>query len=69
MDVGTNVGLTSRETAVGDEWKPVENSEPWRVEKDRYNHVGFRPVTTTGLRLEVTMQPTWSAGVAEWKVE
>ena len=29
----------------------------------------FTPVTTDELRLEVTMQPKWSAGVQEWKVK
>ncbi len=53
----------------GEEWKPVENSQPYPVEKDRYNQVSFKPVTTSGLRLEVTMQPTWSAGIQEWKVK
>ncbi|MFY9728048.1 MAG: glycoside hydrolase family 127 protein [Bryobacteraceae bacterium] len=53
----------------GDEWKPAENLGPWGVAKDRYNRVAFKPVSTSALRLEVTMQPAWSAGVAEWKVE
>ena len=33
----------------GDAWKPVENSLEWGVEKDRFNTVGFKPVTTSGL--------------------
>ncbi len=53
----------------GDEWKPVENLEAYGVEKDRYNKVAFKPVTTSALRLEVTMQPNWSAGIQEWKVD
>jgi DUF1680 family protein len=52
----------------GDTWKPVDAREPYGVEKDRYNRVTFTPVTTSGLRLEVTMQPEWSAGIQEWKV-
>jgi uncharacterized protein len=52
----------------GPDWKPVDVKGPYGVEKDRYNAVTFTPVTTTGLRLEVTMQPQWSAGVQEWKV-
>jgi hypothetical protein len=52
----------------GDTWKPVDAREPYGVEKDRYNKVTFTPVTTSGLRLEVTMQPEWSAGIQEWKV-
>jgi hypothetical protein len=53
----------------GGEWKPVENAGAWGVEKDRYNKVSFKPVSTSGLRLEVTMQQKWSAGVAKWKLE
>jgi hypothetical protein len=54
---------------VGEEWRPVEPAGAYGVEKDRYNRVSFKPVTTTALRLEVTMQPNWSAGIQEWKVK
>jgi DUF1680 family protein len=53
----------------GSDWKPVDVKAAYGVEKDRYNAVTFTPVTTTGLRMEVTMQPQWSAGVQEWKVK
>jgi DUF1680 family protein len=53
----------------GDSWKPVRNREPYGTAKDRYNDVTFIPVTTPALRLEVTMQPEWSAGVQKWKVK
>lgn len=52
----------------GNEWKPVRKAGAYEVAKDRYNTVSFTPVTTSGLRLEVAMQPQWSAGVEEWKV-
>jgi hypothetical protein len=52
-----------------DEWKPVVNSCLYGVEKPRYNKVSFKLVTTTGLRLEILMQPNWSAGFQEWKVK
>jgi DUF1680 family protein len=52
----------------GGEWKPVENIEGFGVIKDRFNRVSFKPMTTSGLRLEVTMQTDWSAGIQEWKV-
>ena len=51
----------------GQSWKPVETSETLGVEKDRYNKLTFKPVTTDGLRIEVTLQPEWSAGIQEWK--
>ncbi len=53
----------------GSEWKPVETSDSYTVEKDRYNKITFRPVTATGLRLEVTQQPQWSAGIEQWWVK
>jgi DUF1680 family protein len=52
----------------GEEWKPVAGAAEYGVAKDRYNRVVFTPVTTTAVRLEVTMQPEWSAGVQEWKL-
>lgn len=52
----------------GAEWKPVVASAPYGVAKDAWNKVTFAPVTTTALRLEVTLQPQWSAGIQEWKV-
>jgi hypothetical protein len=53
----------------GETWRPVETAEPYGVEKDRFNKLVFKPVATTGLRIEVTMQQTWSAGIQEWKVK
>jgi hypothetical protein len=53
----------------GNDWKPVENAAAYGVEKDRFNKVTFTPVTTTGMRLEVTMQQNWSAGIQEWKLK
>jgi hypothetical protein len=53
----------------GDEWKPVKTQESYEVEKDRFNRLSFSPVTTTGLRMEVQLQPNWSAGIQEWKVD
>jgi DUF1680 family protein len=53
----------------GEEWKPVEAATAYGVELDRFNRVAFRRLTATALRLEVTLQPQWSAGIQEWKVE
>jgi uncharacterized protein len=53
----------------GAEWKPVTPRTPCAVDLDRFNRVSFEPVTTAALRLEVTLQPQWSAGIQEWKVE
>jgi hypothetical protein len=52
----------------GPDWKPVTTTSPYGVAKDQYNKVAFTPITTPALRLEVTMQPQFSAGIEEWKV-
>jgi hypothetical protein len=53
----------------GEQWKPVANPSPCGVEKDRFNRVTFEAVTTRGLRLEVELQPDFSGGILEWRVD
>jgi len=53
----------------GETWKPVVTSDAFGTAKDRYNHVSFTPVTTSGLRIEVDLQAGWSAGIHQWKVK
>jgi hypothetical protein len=52
----------------GDKWSPVETTDTYGVGRDKYNKIGFKPVLTTGLRLEVKMRAGWSAGIQEWTV-
>ena len=53
----------------GETWKPVETTDAFGVTKDRYNKVSFKPVMTVALRLEVALQPEWSAGIQEWRAK
>jgi hypothetical protein len=53
----------------GDSWKPVENLDSYGNNVDTYNMVHFKPVQTKELRLEVTLQSGWSAGIQQWRVE
>ncbi len=53
----------------GDAWKPVAGASAYGVELDKFNRVTFTPVTTTGLKIEVQLQPNVSGGILEWKVE
>jgi uncharacterized protein len=53
----------------GAEWKPVDGVTPYGVARDAFNRVTFKPVTTSALRIEVTMQPKFSVGVQEWKIK
>jgi hypothetical protein len=53
----------------GAAWKPVAAAGPYGVARDAFNRVAFAPVTTGALRIELTMQPTFSAGLQEWTVK
>ena len=53
----------------GTGWKPVEAAGSYGVARDGFNRVTFTPVTTGALRIELAMQPTFSAGLQEWTVK
>jgi hypothetical protein len=53
----------------GQEWKPLAEADTFRVKKDTWSTATFPAVETTALRLEVQLQPGFSGGVLEWKVE
>ncbi len=46
-------------------FQPVKNRSPYAIEKDAFNKVQFDPVSTTALKIEIVLQPEWSAGVQE----
>lgn len=54
----------------GKEWSPVTVIPPlvYGVDKNKYNLVKFEAVETTGLRIEVTLQPGMSGGILEWRL-
>ena len=49
-------------------WAPVKTADTFGVEKDKYNHVAFEPVTTTALKVAAKLREGKSGGVIEWKV-
>ena len=53
----------------GDEWKAVQPTGPYTTSRDSFNQVKFNPIATTGLRLDVQLQPEFSGGVLEWRVK
>lgn len=53
----------------GGEWKPVAGASAFGVEMDRFNRVTFEAVETKALRIEAQLQPDWSGGILEWRVE
>jgi len=53
----------------GSQWKPAPGASACGVAKDAFNRVTFDAVQTDGLRLEVELQPKFSGGILEWRVE
>jgi hypothetical protein len=47
----------------GNEWKPVDAPSHYATERNAWNTTSFAPVSTSALRIEVTMQQGFSAGV------
>jgi hypothetical protein len=52
----------------GSLWVPVGATADFTVKPDAWNRVEFPAVETTALRLEVQLQPQFSGGILEWKV-
>ena len=53
----------------GESWLPVRTQDQFGVATNGWNTLTFSPVTTSALRLEISMQSGFSAGVQEWKVK
>ncbi|MFG0330893.1 MAG: beta-L-arabinofuranosidase domain-containing protein [Phycisphaerales bacterium] len=49
-------------------WIGVETDDDFGCVADQYNSVEFDPIETDGLRVVVDLQPDYSGGVLEWKV-
>ena len=50
-------------------WVEVTGTDNYSVEKDKFNTVKFESVQTTALRLEAQLQPEFSGGILEWRVD
>jgi DUF1680 family protein len=53
----------------GSNWVPVSTSDDYKITKDDWNSIGFRPVRTTGLRIMVRLNEKFSGGIHEWIIE
>ena len=53
----------------GDGWAGVEAAGPCWTAEDRYNEVRFKPVFTGAIRIRARLQPGFSGGIVEWKIE
>jgi DUF1680 family protein len=52
----------------GKGWQPVAAAGPYPLRSDQFCEIQFGVVTTTAVRLEVQLEPGFSAGILEWQV-
>jgi hypothetical protein len=52
----------------GDQWLPVSATSSYGTARNAWNAVSFAPVIASALRIELSMQPGFSAGLQEWRV-
>jgi hypothetical protein len=50
-------------------WMPVRGASAYGTKVDQFNRVNFEPIETTAIRIEAQLQPQWSGGVLEWRLE
>ena len=62
-------GVVAAALQVGRSVAAVVTKTGYATARNAWNAVSFTPVTTTALRIELTMQPGFSAGLQEWKVK
>jgi hypothetical protein len=53
----------------GSNWVTVDTRGPYGTARNAWNAVSFTPVTTSALRIELAMQPGFSAGLQEIKIK
>ncbi len=50
------------------QWKPVQNSEPFATEANRFNQVHFEPVTADAIRITARLRANKGGGVHEIRI-
>jgi hypothetical protein len=50
-------------------WTPVRGVSAYGAKVDQFNRVSFEPIETTAIRIEAQLQPQWSGGILEWRLE
>jgi hypothetical protein len=53
----------------GDDWKPAPGASGYGTNKNAFNRTTHTPIETTSIRLEAQLQPEYSGGILEWKIE
>jgi DUF1680 family protein len=53
----------------GNVWEPVSARSGYRISKNEWNTISFRPIVTQSVKIKVRLKKDFSAGIYEWVVE
>jgi hypothetical protein len=53
----------------GNIWEPVKAKTRYKISKDEWNTLSFKPVVTQSVKIKVKLKKDFSAGIYEWVVE
>ncbi len=53
----------------GNIWQPVEGKMPYKVTKDGWNNLEFKPVKASAVKIKVRLNKDFASGIYEWIVE
>ena len=53
----------------GNIWEPVIARTPYKISKNGFDSLSFKPVNATAVKLKVKLNKEYSGGIYEWVVE
>jgi hypothetical protein len=53
----------------GNIWEPVTTRSRYKISKNEWNMVSFKPVVTQSVKIKVKLKKGFSAGIYEWVIE
>lgn len=53
----------------GNIWEPVKGFTPYKVTKNEWNYLSFKPVKATAVKIKVKLNKDFASGIYEWVVE
>jgi DUF1680 family protein len=53
----------------GNIWQPVKGKKPYKVTKDGWDSLDFKPVKASAIKIKVKLNKDFSSGIYEWIVE
>ena len=53
----------------GNIWEPVKARSRYKISKNEWNTLSFKPVVTQSVKIKVKLKKDFSAGIYEWVIE